>query len=59
VGVAVGDIAAVAVAAGVAEETAVSAARSTPGENWKASELETTRNGRDRLRGRRFIRTLS
>ena len=44
-----------AVTAGVAEETGVSSARRAPEENWKASTLKPTRNGRDILRDRCFI----
>ena len=39
-----------AVTAGVAEETGVSSARSSPDENWKASTLKATENGRDIVR---------
>lgn len=54
-GVAVGDIPAAAVAAGVAEETGVSSARNTRGEKCKTSVLKATTRNSDRLTDRRFI----
>src|SRR5947207_11191195 len=55
VGVAVGDIPAVAVATGVAEETAVCAARSSPDENCKGSAMKAGRTSRDRVREHCFM----
>lgn len=52
---AVGDIPVVAVATGVAEETAVSAARSNPDENCKGSPMKAGRSSRDRVREHCFI----
>src|SRR6266513_3185458 len=55
VGMAVGDIPAVAVATGVAEETTVSAARSSPDENCKGSAMKAGRSSRDRVKEHCFI----